>query len=45
MLAYTKGERDGIEQTQQRRQELNVPVPNAIDPQTKETYVLNRKAV
>jgi hypothetical protein len=34
-----------IELTQQQRQELEKPEPTAIDPQTRETYVLVRKEV
>jgi hypothetical protein len=32
-----------IELTEQQRQELTGPEPTAIDPQTRETYVLVRK--
>jgi hypothetical protein len=32
-----------IELTEQQRQELSVPEPLAIDPQTRETYVLVRR--
>jgi hypothetical protein len=34
-----------IELTEQQRQELEKPEPVAIDPQTRQTYVLVRKAV
>lgn len=34
-----------IELTQEQRQELNAPEPTAIDPETKEEYVLVRKEV
>jgi hypothetical protein len=34
-----------IELTPQQRQELNSPEPIAIDPETRETYVLVRKEV
>ncbi len=34
-----------FELTEQQRQELSAPEPIAIDPQTRETYVLVRKAV
>jgi hypothetical protein len=34
-----------IELTEQQRHELNEPEPEAIDPQTQETYILVRKAV
>ena len=34
-----------IELTEQQRQELKVPEPVAIDPVTRETYVLIRSAV
>lgn len=34
-----------IELTEQQRQELASPEPIAIDPQTRETYVLVRKGV
>jgi hypothetical protein len=34
-----------IELTEQQRQELSAPEPVAIDPQTKEEYVLVRKEV
>ena len=34
-----------IELTEQQRRELHVPEPIAIDPQTKQTYVLVRQAV
>ncbi len=32
-----------IELTEQQRQELSAPEPTAIDPQTRETYVLLRR--
>ena len=32
-----------IELTEQQRQELSAPEPTAIDPQTRETYVLIRR--
>jgi hypothetical protein len=32
-----------IELTEQQRQELSVPEPVAIDPQTRQTYVLVRR--
>jgi hypothetical protein len=34
-----------IELTPQQRRELNEPEPVAIDPETKETYMLVRKEV
>jgi hypothetical protein len=34
-----------IELTEQQRQELGAPEPVAIDPQTRETYVLVRREV
>ena len=34
-----------IELTEEQRQELSVPEPIAIDPSTKNTYVLVRKNV
>jgi hypothetical protein len=34
-----------IELSEQQRQELSLPEPLAIDPQTRETYVLVRQAV
>ncbi len=34
-----------IELTEQQRQELSAPEPIAIDPQTKEEYVLVRRGV
>ncbi len=34
-----------IELTQEQRQELSAPEPTAIDPETKEEYVLVRKEV
>jgi len=34
-----------IELTERQRQELNVPEPVAIDPQTAQTYVLVRREV
>ena len=34
-----------IELTEQQRQELSAPEPVAIDPQTRETYVLVRREV
>jgi len=32
-----------IERTEQQRQELSAPEPVAIDPQTRQTYVLVRR--
>jgi len=34
-----------IELTEQQRQELSAPEPLAVDPQTRETYVLVRREV
>jgi hypothetical protein len=44
-LADSEKEANMIELTQEQRQELNAPEPVAIDPETRETYVLLRKEV
>jgi hypothetical protein len=40
-----RGEEAMIELTEQQRQELSEPEPVAIDPATRETYVLVRREV